>query len=64
MREGEQYVTQAYRNGLITQAQHAALRRHARHHSRTHMYMMLRLTTRDKMPLPAAHREAMRLVGK
>ena len=64
MREGEEYVFQAFRNGLITQPQFTALKKHARHHSRTHMYMMLRLTTQDKMPLVAAHKESMRLVGK
>ena len=63
-REGEQYVANAARNGVITQAQAQVLRRHARHHSRTHMFVMLRLIINDRLPIPAAHREAVRLVGK
>ena len=34
MKEGEKYVTNAHRNGLITQAQLSVLRKHARHHFR------------------------------
>ena len=64
MKEGEQYVINAHQNGLITLPQCAALRRHARHHSRTHMYMLLRLITKDKKPMPVAEKEATHLVGK
>ena len=64
MKEAELYVTRSFRNGLITAAQASALRRHARHHSRAHMFVMLRLTINDRKDLAAAHREAMRMVGK
>ena len=64
MREGEQYVENAAKNGAITRPQAEVLRRHARHHSRTHMFVMLRLIINDRKPIPVAHREAVRLVGK
>ncbi len=64
MKEGEQYVIHAQRHGLITPAQGAVLRRHVRHHSRAHMYIMLRLIINVHNSIPTAHTEAMRLVGK
>ncbi len=64
MREQERYVINAFRNGLLTAAQASALKRHAAHHSRQHMFVMLHLVITDKKPLPFARDEAMRLVGK
>ncbi len=68
MREGEKYVFDAYRNGLITAAQASALKRHARHHSRAHMCMMLRLiigsSSGERLDLSTAHTVCTRLVGK
>ena len=64
MKEAESYVTATYRNGFITQAQASALRRHARHHTRAHMFVMLRCIVNDRKDFSTAHREATRLVGK
>ena len=64
MKEAETYVTAAFRNGHITQAQASILRRHARKHTRAHMFVMLRMMINDRKDFSTAHRDAMRLVGK
>ncbi len=64
MKETEQYVLAAFRHGLITQPQMSLLRKHARHHTRGHMFVMLRLMVSDRKDFTQAHREAMQMVGK
>ena len=64
MKEAETYVTAAFRNGHITQAQASILRRHARKHTRAHMFVMLRLIVNDRKDFTTAHREAIRMVGR
>ena len=64
MKDAEMHVNGAWRNGLITQAQASLLRRHARHHSRAHMFVMLRLIVNQRKDFTTAHREASRMVGK
>ena len=58
------YVTGVYRNGCITSAQASVLRRHARHHTRAHMFVMLRMIVNERKDFTQAHQDAMRLVGK
>ena len=64
MKEAETYVTAAFRNGHITQAPASILRRHARKHTRAHMFVMLRMMINERKDFSTAHRDAMRLVGK
>ena len=57
-------IGQAVTRKQLTKAQGSSLLRHRQHHTQGHMLFMMKLMSEKHMTFAAAHKEAMRQVGK
>ena len=57
-------IGQAVTRKQLTKAQGSSLLRHRTHHTEGHLLMMMKLMIEKHMTFAAAHKEAMRQVGR